>query len=87
VAERPTTRHDSRTPHREQLTLSYPPREQLSLETAHRLNGLLQSIIASVAILRMTGHESAHGERAAAEILERTKQIGELVASLARSER
>lgn len=87
MAERSTTRHDASKPRREQLTLSYPPREQLSLETAHRLNGLLQSIIASVAILRMTGHESEQGERAAAEILERTKQIGALVASLVRHER
>lgn len=87
MAERATTRLDAGAPRREQLTLSYPPREQLTLQTAHRLNGHLQSILASVAILRMTGHESPQGERAAAEILERVKQIGELVASLAREER
>jgi hypothetical protein len=93
LAERSATRQAAAPPRkaaappREQLSLSYPSSEQISLVTAHRLNGLLQSIIASVAILRMSGHESAPSERAAAEILERTKQIGGIVTSLVRDQR
>lgn len=87
MAEAEALREHGRGHAPRQLVLSYGPSEQLSHATAHRLNGLLQSIAASVAIVQMTGADSARGARAAAEILERARQIGELVASLARDER
>jgi hypothetical protein len=87
VAESGAVRARDRSHAPRQLALPYERPEHLSHATAHRVNGLLQSIAASVAIVRMTGADSERGGRAAAEILERARQIGEIVASLARDER